>query len=123
MVIQVKHQPRKQVIIHEMAIYDSAQQFVDLLTVGLPPGTISQPLRWINGVLLSFNPLPATTEFIAKERAKGILHWDHVSFAPLEKFIPQIISQNNIAIDITDVSKNETFQAISKLLIKKLKKK
>lgn len=121
--MQVKHQPRKQVIIHEMAIYDSAQQFIDNLTVGLPPGTIAQPLRWINGIVLTFNALPANNEFIARERAKGILHWDHVSFASMPKFTPQIISQNNIPVDIIDVSKNETFQSISKFLLKKLKKK
>ena len=95
MTTQVKHQPRKQVIIHEIGIYDSAQQLVDLSTIGLPPGTISTPLRWTNGVLMSFNPLPATTDFIARERAKGILHWDHVSFAPMKKFTPQIVSHFN----------------------------
>ena len=123
MTIQVKHQPRKQVIIHEMAIYDSAPQFIDFLTVGLPQGTVSQPLRWINGVLFTFNPLGTNTDFLSRERVKGILHWDHVSFAPMKKYTPQMISQNNIAIDIIDVSKNETFHPISKFLLKKLKKK
>lgn len=121
MIIQVKHQPRKQVIIHEMAIYDSAQQLIDISTTGIPAGTITSTVKWANGVLISYNPLPVT-DFISQERTKGILHWDHVSFAPLKKFTPQIISQNNIAIDIVDVSKNETFQSISKFLLKKLKK-
>jgi len=123
MTTQVKHQPRKQIIIHEMAIYDSAQQFIDIITVGLPPGTVSAPLRWIDGVMLTFTALSTNTDFIARERTKGILHWDHVSFAPMKKFTPQIISQNNIAVDIVDVSQNETFQSVSKFLLKKLKKK
>ena len=120
---QVTHQPRKQIIIHEIAIYDSPQQFIDILTVGLPLGTVSAPLRWIDGVLLTFTALPPNTDFIAKDRAKGILHWDHVSFTSMKKYTPQIVSQNNIAVDIVDVSKNETFQAVSKFLLKKLKKK
>jgi len=119
MTIQVKHEPRKHVIIHEMGQYDSVQQLVDLMTAGIPQGALPPTLRWVDGIVLWFNAIPPTTDFMAKEREKGILHWDHVSFTRTKKFQEQVVSKNNIVVDIVDVSKNETFKAVSKFLKKK----
>jgi len=118
---QVKHQPRKQIIIHEMATYDSVQRFVDVITVGMPAGSVSPPLRWIDGIVMTFTALPTNTEFIAKERTKGVLYWDHLAFAPMPKFTSHVTAKNNAVVNVTDVSENETFQSISAFLKKKLK--
>ena len=59
---------------------------------------------------------------MAKERARGVLYWDHVSFAPMPEYQPTIMTQNGSRAYITKVEKNETFIAIGKFLKKKLKK-
>lgn len=122
MVILVKHEPRKQVIIHELGQYDTAGELANIITAGAPQGTIFPVFRWGNGIILTFNAISTDTEFMVKERAEGILHWDHVSFAPMKQFKSQVISQNNLVVDVVDVSKNETFDAITKFLNKKIKK-
>ena len=123
MTIKVTHTPRKEVYIHEMAIYDSVDDMLDTLTAGIPPGVVREPLRWVNGILLTFNPIPTNSEFIIKERAQGILRWDHVSFALMTKYEQGISLSNGVSVNIIDVSNNETFSAIGKFLKTCVKKK
>lgn len=123
MTIQVKHFPRKQVIIQEIAQYDKAQEMIDSLALGSPPNSILPSFRWANGIVFTFTVLQTNTEFIAKERTKGILYWDHISFAPMLDYSPTIVSANNSTAYITKVDKNETFIAITKFLCKKIKSK
>ena len=123
MTIQVKHTPRKEVYIHEMAMYDSVEDMLDTLTVGAPPGVIREPMRWVNGILLTFTAIPANNEFTVKERSEGILRWDHVSFAPMKKYEEGIGLSNGVSLNIIDVSNNETFVAIGKFLKTHIKPK
>lgn len=115
MTTQVLHQPRKQVIIHEMSLFDSAQEMIKNRAAANPPGTILY-FSWVDGVLLSFSSLPIT-DAVAKEIIEGRLHWDHVSVAPMPEYRPTIaLDEPQIVANILDVSANETFRAIGKFL-------
>jgi len=124
MTIQVRHEPRKQVIIHEISQYATAEELAKLLTVGLPFGALPPLLRWVNGVVLSFTSLPAVGDMVAQEIIEGRLHWDHVAFAPMPTYQPQIaLPERGITLDIVNVSANETFSAIGSFLRSKLSDK
>lgn len=114
MTINVKHEPRKEVIIHEMSKFDTAQELVDFTTKGVR-GQIN-PMQWVDGVLMLFNAMPMTND-VSKEIMEGNLHWDYVAFAPLEEYQENMNNTSNEAIvPIQNVSNNETFQAIGQFL-------
>ena len=94
---------------------------IETLSVG-PPNSMLPVMRWVDGIVLTFLALQTDTDFMAKERARGVLYWDHVSFAPMPEYQPTIMTQNGSRAYITKVEKNETFIAIGKFLKKKLKK-
>jgi hypothetical protein len=110
----VTFEPRKQVIIHEYTKYDKAEEMVNSMTVGAPPGSVAGPLQWVDGVLMKFNVMPLNSELVVKELLAGRLHWDHVSFAPLEKCAA--IRTDNVTMTVIDVSSNPTFKAIAKFI-------
>lgn len=115
MAIKVTHEPRKEVIIHEMAIHDTPEQLIKTIATGAPPGAILV-LKWTSGVLISFTAFPLGGDStVSKELIEGRLHWDYVACAPLPKFTERL-SINNLDVRIADVSSNETFQAIGSFL-------
>jgi hypothetical protein len=123
MVIRVRHEPRKEVVIHEMSQYGSAEQMAKSMVIGMQPGMLTPILRWVNGVVLEFTAIQINTERVANDRLKGILHWDYVSFAPMPEYKPTIKLSNGVVLEIADVSTNETFVAIGKFLRSKITKK
>ncbi|MCK4885531.1 hypothetical protein KAS24_05605, partial [Candidatus Bathyarchaeota archaeon] len=116
-----KYIPRKEVIIHEYTKYNSSDDLINALTKGAPAGSILNILKWVDGVLLSFRPLPMK-EVIIKALLEGTLYWDHVSFAPMPKYQDQIITQNGVTVVINDVSGNPVFVAISEFIKKEFLK-
>jgi hypothetical protein len=118
---KVKYVPRKEVIIHEYTKYDSKDDFINTITNGIPPGSILPPLRWVDGILLSFRPLPMKESTI-KSLIEGTLYWDHVSFAPMPEYKDQIITGNGITITINNVGGNAVFVAIADFIKKEFLK-
>ncbi|MFX1595637.1 MAG: hypothetical protein ACFFBK_06205, partial [Promethearchaeota archaeon] len=45
-------------VIHEYTSYDTAEDLINTLVSGLPPGSVLPVLKWVNGVLLSFRAMP-----------------------------------------------------------------
>jgi len=121
MKIDVRYEPRKEVIIHEYTKYNSHEELVELSAKGLPPGTIQTALKWVGGVLLAFNAMPVNT-ITTQELIEGRLHWDHVSFAPMPEYQQQIITDNGVTVIINDVSGNQVFREIGKFLKRRLLK-
>jgi len=117
----VKYIPRKEVIIHEYTKYNSSDDFINALTKGAPAGSIVNVLKWVDGVLLSFRPLPMN-EVIIKALIAGTLYWDHVSFAPMPEYQDQIITQNGVTVVINNVSGNPVFVAIAEFIKKEFLK-
>lgn len=116
----VLHQPRKQVIIHEMSLFNNYEEMLETRAAANPPGT-SLSFSWVDGVLLSFYSLPIT-DVVAKEIIEGRLHWDHVSVAPMPEYKPTItLADRQIVANVVDVSANETFRAIGKFLKTKVR--
>ena len=109
--VTVRHEPRNEIIIHEISPYDSVADFVSNLVVGLP-GPNFPPIQWAEGVLMNFNALPFT-DTVSKEIIEGKLHWDHVACALMEEFRENVdIPNRGMTIPIINVERNETFKAI-----------
>lgn len=124
MVIQVKHEPRKFVIIHELASYDTVEEMAKAWTAGLPLGSPPLQFRWVNGIAFVALIPPIIGDIIADEMIEGRLHVDHVSFAPMPEFKEEItVEESNITIRIINVAKNETFVAMANFLREKLSPK
>jgi len=117
----VKYIPRKEVIIHEYTKYDSSEEFINAVTKGAPAGTVFTALRWDDGVLLSFRPLPME-RIVIEALLAGTLYWDHVSFAPMPDFQDQIYTQNGVTVIINNVSGNSVFKAIAEFIKKEFLK-
>ena len=118
MTIQVRYDPRKEVIIHEIIPYDSPEEMVKNLTMGLQ-GPFP-PLQWVAGLLLSFNPMPLTQE-VSKEILQGKVHWDTCIVSPMKKYREFVsLPPGMVQINVQDVSNNETFRSVGKELRDKI---
>lgn len=119
MTISVKHEPRKDVTIHELSFFKTPEDLVHSYTAGMTEED-SLILRWVHGVVFIFYAYPVT-DTIAKGLVEGHLHWDHVAFAPMSNH-NQIIKgvKKSIRVEVLDVSGNETFRAIGKFLQNKI---
>jgi hypothetical protein len=122
MKIEVRYEPRKQVIIHEYTKYSSSQELIDSSTKGLPAGSVLTALRWVGGVLLAFNAMQ-TNQVTTQELIEGRLHWDHVSFASMPEYLEQIITNTGVTVIIQNVSGNPVFVEIAKFLKKEFLQK
>ena len=117
MVIQVSHDPRKEVIIHEMSIYDTPEQLVRSNALGAPPNAVIV-FKWVDGVLFNFSAFPLGGDpVITQEIINGKLHWDHVSFALMPEYQERLHFDGIQAqILVVNVTPNETFRAIGPFL-------
>ena len=116
---EVSYEPRQKVIIHEYSRYDSVEALVRSGFAGIPPGS-SVIVRWVDGVVLSQSPYPMT-DSVVKELLEGRLHWDHVSFAPMEEYEASLSFANfPITVTIIDVSNNPVYCEIAKFIKEKL---
>jgi len=112
--MDVKHDPRKEVIIHEISKFETPQELVNHITKGAR-GPVP-PLQWTGGVVLTFNAMPIT-DHISKEITEGKLHWDYCACALMEEYQDNMNnSENTAVVSIQDVSINETFVLIARFL-------
>ena len=104
-------------------MYANIDEMLTTITTGLSAGRISNTLKWVDGIALTFIAVQNNTEFTTIERSKGILRWEYVSFAPMKKYQKDFNLPNGVIINVEDVSANETFSAIGKFLKKYMDKK
>jgi len=120
--VQVVYSPWKLVVIHEYSRYDSVQDLIRGAFAGIPRGS-NVAIRWVDGVdgiALVQNALPMT-DTLTKELIEGRLYWDHVSFAPMESYSPQVyLPDMRVTATIVDVSTNDVFRAIAQFLKREL---
>ena len=113
---EVIYQPREQVIIHEYSRYESIEALIRGSFGGVPPGSNVGPIKWVDGIALVQNAYPMT-DTVVKELLKGKLHWDHVSFAPMEHFRNNIhLEDVRITVSIINVSTNPIFRIIARFI-------
>jgi hypothetical protein len=116
---EVSYQPREKVIIHEYSCYDSIEALIKGAFAGAPPGANAM-VKWVDGVVMVQNTYPMI-ETNVKELIEGRLHWDHVSFAPMEKYKPNLLlPEMGITVTIVDVSVNAVFRDIASFIKKNL---
>lgn len=119
--IKVTFKPWEEVIIHE-SIHYSLEDLVKLVSLGVQPGGLTQPLKWAEGVAFIHIGMPPTDEII-KEQMLGKIHWNSMEWALMpkcESFIP--IKDINAKVPIVDVSGNTIFCAVAKALKEQLEK-
>ena len=112
--MEIEYNPRKKLIVHEIVRYN-VEDLLKLQALGVQVGGMTPPLYWVDGVILRFNSM-IPSETTNKELLKGILHWDHVSFALMLKYERERKLEGNITVPIIDVSANKTFWEVSKFL-------
>jgi hypothetical protein len=117
--IKVTFKPWDEVVIHESMNY-SFEDLLKLVSFGVQPGGLTQPLQWAEGVAFIAVGMPSTDEVI-KEQLLGKIHWASLSWALMPKyagFIP--IKDINAKIPIVDVSKNTVLCTVAKALKEQL---
>ncbi len=112
--MEIAIEPWKRLVIHEV-VEHKFDDFVQMIAsqnraVGGGIPTVS----WSNGIVFTFAPLP-DTDGVVQEKLKGTIHWGSVIFAIKEKFERQIMREN-VTINFVDVSINEIFTSVTKLL-------
>jgi hypothetical protein len=118
--VEVEYQPRNKVIIHEYARYESVEHLIKGAFSNIPPGANVGSLKWVGGLVMTQTPYPMT-DTIIKELIAGRLHWDHVSFAPMDEYSPNIhVPDIRLTVTINDVSVNPVFRAIAKFIVANL---
>lgn len=119
--IKVTFKPWDEVVIHE-SMYYSFEDLVKLVSLGVQPGGLTQPLQWAEGVAFIHIGMPPTDEVI-KEQLLGKIHWNSLEWALMPKyagFIP--IKDINAKVPIVDVSANTVFCTVAKALKGELEK-
>jgi hypothetical protein len=113
--VKVTFKPWDEVVIHE-SMYYSFEDLVKLVSLGVQPGGLAQPLQWAEGVAFIPTGMPPTDEII-KEQLLGRIHWNSLSWALMSKyasFIP--IKDISAKIPIVDVSANTILCTVVKAL-------
>ncbi len=106
--------PWKKLVIHEVVEYKFDEWTNQIAFNAKSSGGGIPTIQWADGVVFSPANFP-TTDSVAVEQMNGTLHWSSVSFAIKEKFEKQIV-QDNATINLIDVSINEIFKDLAKML-------
>lgn len=114
--VKVTFRHWEEVVIHEDIEYD-LDDLIKNRIIGLREGSITIPLVWAEGVVISRNVLPPTDDVI-REQLKGIVHFSAVEWALMPKYRSTLKSEG-ITIPIIDASETETLREVAKELRKK----
>jgi len=120
--MEVAFEPYTKVTFNSHIVYKSAEEFVDVIGLGSPPGIPTQGrLYWANGVLFRFfNHMPS--EALAKEMLSGHVVFDHIECAPMPTFTNElkIASRPLVSVFVLDVSKHVVFDPLTAWIREKL---
>lgn len=113
--MEISFEPYKKVTFQSHLMYNSPQEFVDIIGLATPPGVPAQArLLWANGVLFRcFNHTPSET--LSKEMLSGHVMFDHVEFAPMSNFVSELRISNRplMTVFVLDVSKHVVFAPLA----------
>lgn len=114
---EVVFKQRKEIVVLEYAQYEDLNHLIEASYLGAPRGASVGPLKWVDGIVMIFNPLPATNESMMNQLIEGRLFWDYLAFAPMPKYVPNKVSDAlGISCSIADVSSVSTFRDIAKAI-------
>ena len=109
--VEFEYSPWKKVIVHEVTKFP-LDYFISGASYGVQPGGVGRPLTWADGLIFAKGGLPDSDE-IVKEKLQGDLHWNHLHYAIMEKFKPEIKVEGNIRIPIINASDNVIFREMA----------
>lgn len=112
--VEIIHQPFKQLIIMDYTIYSKPEALASTLSLAISAG---QPaaLYWCEGVAFYPALLPPETEGLANEYLKGRIYATLVAFAIMPTF-QQTIKVGGIEVPVIDMTPNSTMREIARWL-------
>lgn len=116
-------EPYKKIIVRSTMRFDSPEDFVRNMTIVVPRGTVGRigNLFWANGIMFRHFPY-VPTDSTSKQNILGNLYLDHVEYALMPAFRPEI-RNGEISIALTDVSNHTTFAGLTKWIMQKVEKR
>lgn len=122
--MEMAFEPYKKVSFKSYLQYDNPEEMVNTLTISIPPGVPAQYiLKWANGILFQFATFKPADSLI-KEYIAGHLLWDHIDFAPMPQYTPeiQVPSKPMVAITVIDLSHHSLFVSVTEWIRENLLK-
>lgn len=109
----VEYKPVQKIVLYEILHYE-LDHFIEQVikfTQGSPV------LKWCNGVLFTSEMMPYTPDIIS-DRLEGILHWNYIEFAYMDKFQATVLSRDGRPVTVVDVSTNTAIIDVTRWLKK-----
>lgn len=82
---EIKIQSINKIVILDGIKYESVEDFFADAVAGLTPGTLIT-LLWAEGIVFRHTAMPPQSDEVVKNRIQGIIFWDHVSYAKMDKY-------------------------------------
>lgn len=114
--IDIVCQPPKKLIILECTHYPSVESLSKVVAVSISAGE-SVILKWAEGVVFSYTPIPPTTDLLMDEYVKGKVYWSDVIYALMPEY-KQSIRVSTLDIPVIDVSPNPLLSEAAKWMKK-----
>jgi hypothetical protein len=113
--MEVAFEPYKKISFQSYMLYENAEAFVSVIALANPPGIPFQArLFWASGILFRFfSHLPS--EALSKENLNGHIIWDHVEFAPMPEYRPEIrVADRPLGtVAVLDVTNHVVFEPLA----------
>jgi hypothetical protein len=115
-VVEIVCRPPKEVIFLECTKYPSLEALSSTIGTIIMTG---QPivLKWAEGVIFFYSPLPPTTDSLMKEFLEGTVYWVDVVYATMPEY-KSTITLRTLDIPVIDVSPNPTLREVAKWMKK-----
>ncbi len=94
--------PPKRLVILECTRYPSLEALARVVAIIISTGE-SIVLRWAEGVVFSYSPIPPSTELLLDEYVKGNVYWSDVVYAIMPEY-KQTIRVSTLDVPVIDVS-------------------
>ncbi|RLF12397.1 MAG: hypothetical protein DRJ98_00425 [Thermoprotei archaeon] len=114
MVIKIKYEPFKEIVVKEIVEYPSPDSLARFLGAYLKAGQLIVP-NWTEGVLFCYFPLPLTTESLVKEYFDGRVYWSTIMFTLMPTY-QEVLKIDAAEVPVIDVSHNPSLKRIAKWL-------
>jgi len=109
--VEFEYQPWKKFVVHEVVKFP-IEFFITQHSLGVQPGGIGAPLRWVDGIVFEIGGF-LDTEEVTKEKLEGKIHYSSIGYAILETHQPEFKVAGNIRIPVIDMSDNQIFKEMA----------
>jgi len=114
LVIKVRYEPFKEIVIKEVVEYPSVESMARFLGAYLRAGQLIIP-NWTEGVLFCYFPLPLTTDDLVKEYFEGRVYWSTVIFTVMPEY-RDVLKIDAVEVPVIDVSHNPSLRRVARWL-------